>query len=269
MSIVISCEACGARLKVPEDSSGRKVKCPKCRGVFVASSFDITAVPAARPQPLPPLLRPEPEELPDFEEVPDEGEEPERPRRKKKKKKRKSKEKVPSAADGWMLWGGAALGFFTLDLFLLLLACAGVLKPMVLYVCLWMLVFVPVSAVVLIISMFVSSAIYGGIDFGDARVTVPKALVLLFLIGPIYLLPFGFLLALPIWYGALMYLFKLDITECRVLVAVDWALNWAATFVLFAILAAAYKQSDKADPGAPGAPGGGAPPAAFQQGNDD
>jgi hypothetical protein len=119
-------------------------------------------------------------------------------------------------------------------------------KPNLHLISVWVLIDVPFSAVVLIGSMFLSSFIAGGIEFGDARIVIPKALVLLTIISPFYLLPFGNWLALPIWMGALMYLFKLDLWECQLLVAVNWALNWLAAFLLIGVLSAALGAAEEA-----------------------
>jgi hypothetical protein len=98
-----------------------------------------------------------------------------------------------------------------------------------------MVVLLPVSTAILILSMFISSAAGGGIDFGDARIVIPKAAALLFVINTINLSPcgpMGAALTFPIWLFGLMSLFKLDLWETRMLFLVNWILNFVARWVI-------------------------------------
>lgn len=302
MAVVVNCEDCGAKLKVPEERLGRKVKCPRCQAVFVAADTAVASTPPPRPPAAPTSKRAREEEdrgegyeevHDDEDEAPpgppkrrksrpvkedtfdeaiteeepqrsrasdDDDEERDRPRKKKRKKKRRQEvDKYPSAAEGWHWWAAACAVLLSLTVLTAILGFAGMVKPNLHLISVWILIDVPFSAVVLIGSMFLSSFIAGGIEFGDARIVIPKALVLLTFISPFYLLPFGNWLALPIWMGALMYLFRLDLWECQLLVAVNWALNWLAAFLLIGALAAALGAAEKASSQGGGLPQQGAP----------
>jgi hypothetical protein len=108
-------------------------------------------------------------------------------------------------------------------------------------------VMVPISTAILIASMFISSYITGGIDFGDARTTIPKAMMLILVANLIGMVPFGQFVALPVWVLGLMWLFDLDFWETRLLVAVNWALNWGAKIVvILVVVSALHKDGDEA-----------------------
>lgn len=53
MPIAVSCPTCGVRLKAPDDSAGKTVKCPKCSGSMVIPT-------AAPPLPPPVMIPPRP-----------------------------------------------------------------------------------------------------------------------------------------------------------------------------------------------------------------
>ena len=101
-----------------------------------------------------------------------------------------------------------------------------------------MAIILPVSIVILVISMFIASALLGGIDFGQAHVAIPKAGALLFVVNLLSMIPIvGAFLALPVWFLGLMGLFGSDFVEARILVAINWCLNTLFKyFVLAAIL---------------------------------
>jgi hypothetical protein len=112
-------------------------------------------------------------------------------------------------------------------------------KPQLVYPGLAFLVMLPISTGILILSMVISSRLAGGIDFGEARVVVPKAFALLVAVNLIGLLPLGFVFSLPVWLVGLMSLFRLDLREARTLSGVNWALNTVIRlFALAAILSA-------------------------------
>ena len=95
------------------------------------------------------------------------------------------------------------------------------------------------GTVILIISMIISSAIHGGIEFGEVHIVIPKALGLLLVVNLISLLPGGWLFALGIWFLGLMYLFRLDVWEARVLIFINWGLNVAVRLFLLGVLLSA------------------------------
>jgi hypothetical protein len=100
-------------------------------------------------------------------------------------------------------------------------------------------IMVPISTIILVISMVLSSAIAGGIDFGEAHTAILKAVALLLAVNLVSLVPFGGLLSLPIWLGGLMYLYNLDFWECRFLLFINWVLNLLAKYLLLALVLSA------------------------------
>jgi hypothetical protein len=77
------------------------------------------------------------------------------------------------------------------------------------------------NAAVLAICLSIANSIVGGIEFGSARVALTKAAILLLLISALELIPFGIGIALPVWWGSMMYLFRLDLRAMRPLVVVN------------------------------------------------
>lgn len=93
-----------------------------------------------------------------------------------------------------------------------------------------------ISVVILIISMFITSALGGGVDFGQVHVVLAKAIPLLIVVSLLELVPFGIVLSIPIWWIGLMVLFRLDFWEVRTLVFINWGLNALAHFALLSAL---------------------------------
>jgi hypothetical protein len=236
MPVSIACDACGSRLKVPDHLAGRKVKCPKCGAAVAAPETGITAGPShegVAERPLP-AKRPAPEERPEPEEREADRDE-ERPRRRKKKRRRQKAGgfEVPS----WVWYVGGTVAFFVAAVGALVFAAVAGKSTQVIAFGVFFLIMLPISAVILIVSMVASSAIAGGIEFGEVHVVVPKAIALLVVVNLVSVLPFGFFLALPIWIVGLMALFKLDFWEARILFAVNWVLNTVVRlFLLAAVL---------------------------------
>ena len=95
---------------------------------------------------------------------------------------------------------------------------------------------------ILVVSMIIASSIGGGIEFGEVHIVIPKALGLLFVANLVGLIPFvGWFLALIVWVGGLMSLFRLDFHETRILVAVNWVLNWLVRLALLQMFFAAQR----------------------------
>lgn len=245
MPIRVACESCASRLNVPDNLAGRKVKCPKCgKPVLVANTAVTAAAPANPPRPArpqPPRKKSEPEDR--IQKEPDRGSEDEtveevRPKRKKKRKRRREPEgfSVPS----WVWWLGGVAAVFLLAFIAMIAAWVGGAKKEVLAYGLALIIMLPISTVILIVSMILSSAIAGGIEFGEVHIVIPKALILLLVVNLISLIPFGGYIALLFWLFGLMMLFKLDLWEARFLVAINWALNLGVRiFIIAAVLSAA------------------------------
>lgn len=97
-------------------------------------------------------------------------------------------------------------------------------------------VLLAISVVILIISMLITSALGGGVEFGEVHIVLAKAVPLLIVVSVLELVPFGVFLSIPIWWIGLMILFRLDFWEVRTLVGVNWGLNTIAYYALLAAL---------------------------------
>ncbi len=99
-------------------------------------------------------------------------------------------------------------------------------------------IFLAISVVILIISMFITSASGGGVEFGQVHIVLLKAIPLLIIVSLLQEVPggFGFVLPIPVWWIGLMLLFRLDFWEVRTLVALNWGLNALAHFLLLGML---------------------------------
>ena len=111
-----------------------------------------------------------------------------------------------------------------------------------------MAILLPVSVVILVISMFIASALLGGVDFGQAHVAIPKAGALLFVVNLLSMIPLaGPFLALPVWFLGLMGLFSLDFVEARTLVAINWILNTLFKYFVLAAILSGILHSEPSD----------------------
>jgi hypothetical protein len=101
------------------------------------------------------------------------------------------------------------------------------------------LVSLPFSIVIFFIAMYISSVMLGAMEIGDLRVSIPKAILLIALINMVSLVPImGGYLALPVWVVGLMVLFRLDLWECRMLLFINWILNFALRYGLVMLVTA-------------------------------
>src|SRR5438876_7322776 len=76
----------------------------------------------------------------------------------------------------------------------------------------------------LVFSMIVASRLAGGIDFGPAQIVIPKGAALLAVVTAVNFIDCGVLLAGPIWFFGLMFLFGLDYKQTRILTEVNWGM---------------------------------------------
>lgn len=278
MAILVICPGCGSKLKAPDRLRGGRAKCSQCGGTVPIAAAPPPAPPSrpapARPGPAPrpadsaPVRRrpPEPEpileaELADevqvvnakprregpIEEVADEV----RPRKKRRRKRKKPAPANRAPLPSWLGWV-ISFGVF------LVIACiaAGVAIRQghlgeVIAIGLGLVIMVPISTVILIISMFISSYLAGGIDFGEVHTAIPKAIALLIVVNTVSLIPFvGRFICIPIWIFGLMALFDLDFWESRFLVFINWVLNTLVqVFLLALILTAIQHRGEVAPPG--------------------
>ena len=296
MPIQFQCSSCRSTLQVPDNLSGRKVRCPKCRGVADVipspAGFPAAVVPgpataedkgsprfrtdqdevrvrARKPAPVPepevedadeveerparpirsgsrrqeaistrPLRRNEPTDAEDEEE----SEQVERPRRLHRRiKRRRRKLKSDSTPKDWRwLWyvAGSVVYLVVAAALVIHMIATGHTVELIVHAIQWG-VLMPVTLVIFFVSMFISSAIAGGIDFGDLRTAIPKAMFLLIPVNFISVLMFGwvgFIITLPILLLGFIVLFGLDPWEARFVVLINWILTRVAVFVLRLIL---------------------------------
>jgi hypothetical protein len=244
-TIAFSC-ACGKALRVKEEHAGKKLRCPACRNV---------------------LTVPSPMDNPDFEVIEDEAEGASAgaaitasratppaadgagsatPPRKKKKRRRKNRPVGQIPEWGWAV-GGCLLAVFGCLAALGILALTGRFS-LALGLGAALATAVPVGLVLLVISMFIASAVGGGIDFGDVRVAVPKAVGLLSVVTLVGFVPFiGWFLAIPIWCVGLMNLFRLDFWETRVLFIINWGVGSLFKIFILALIVGAMTSGTAGD----------------------
>lgn len=261
----LRCRHCQTRLSVKAELQGKQICCPKCR-----QPVRVTLAPVVLPQLVAtaPSSSPQPEraqpledepllaEVVDFDVVPDEAPEsaPEETPRPKKKRKKKKKVEVEASYPAW-LWGIMIFGaLFTtagliFGIYLAMRAGTPDCQPVA-----WkqqLLVFgisVPITLVILILSMFISSALGGGINFGDAKTAIIGSLFLIVIVNVVNLIPIvGRYLTLLVWLIGFMTIFGLDPWEARFLLFINWLLNYALGFAMFHYMANKYDLGDDDD----------------------
>lgn len=80
-----------------------------------------------------------------------------------------------------------------------------------------------VNLIFLIVSVYVVSFIGVGIELGDVRVAIPKALAIVMVATMVSFVPIaGWFLFIVVWCGGLVSLFGLDFWESRVLFLINW-----------------------------------------------
>jgi hypothetical protein len=274
MSIIVACPACGRKLEAPDRCAGRKAKCSQCGGVVTVQALSAPVADKKMPDPrrreeiaprtpkppeperhasgraqAPRTKEPEPEVV-EVELVESQEEEPpqekERPKKRRKKKKRIKED--PSPANHAMLWWSIGL------VALLALAGSGVLVAiqaghglLVFLIAIQLAIMVPLSAVILLVSMVISAQFVGGIDFGDVPVTIIKTVCLLLFINLLYLVPFGAAFSLPFWTFGLMLIYDLRFWEARLLVTINWLVNLVVKFFLITLVVTAITQDKHKD----------------------
>src|SRR5262249_23604207 len=96
---------------------------------------------------------------------------------------------------------------------------------------------VPISTAFLVASMFIASSILGGLDFGEPKIAIPKAAMLIVLVNLCGLIPVArFFLPALVWIFGLMLLFDLDMFEALFLGFVNWVLNFLVSLLLLTVL---------------------------------
>jgi hypothetical protein len=255
----VVCPSCNTKLAVPTEKARPKGICPRCQTVLrvvlpgsvatlprphsaereeVRASQQVAGAPAVpengHPSSAYDLAPAKVAGEPEFVEPIDES--PAAVRKRKRKKGQLETAKAPGNR-AWLFWtiGVGVLAFVALAVAVTLIATGH--GALVIFYAIAMTILMPISLVILIVSMFASSAIVGGIDFGPAITAIPKAIFLLIIVNSVSLIPFaGGFLTLPIWIIGLMGFFGLDIWETRMLIVINWLLNLLAKALLFFII---------------------------------
>ena len=189
-----------------------------------------------------PLRQTPPPEADDEDEEEEESAPRPRPRRFKRRRRR---HKTSSSGNGraWLWIRYVALAVIYIAVgggFSIHMIATGHLGEWVVDVISWAIM-MPISVILFFISMFIGSAIAGGIDFGDVRTAIPKAFFLLAPINAFYAMfqwYIGFFMAAPIWIFGLIFLFELDVWESWFMVVINWFLNVGANVLTVLIVVA-------------------------------
>jgi hypothetical protein len=81
------------------------------------------------------------------------------------------------------------------------------------------------STLTLLFSMIVASRLAGGIDFGSVAIVTGKGAALLAVVTALNFVGCGLFLAGPVWFFGLMYFFRLDFRQTRILTRINWGMN--------------------------------------------
>ena len=221
MPIHVLCSSCDTRLKIGDNLLGKRLKCPACKGTFVAQDSD------------PPKVVEKAAEVREEEESRDEEEAPSEDRPKKKKGKKKKRRRSSSATDPtviwWLLRGGGVAAFM-----FFLLGTAVLAQPPIKFYAFYLLFMLPVGTVIFFAAMYLSSIIFEAVEIGEIHVALFKAFFLVSIVNVVSLIPFGGLLAFVIWFAGIMILFQADPWEARALIFTNWALNLGVKLLIFA-----------------------------------
>jgi hypothetical protein len=249
VATLISCPTCQSRLSLGDNVSAPRVRCPKCKTIVTvdealpeAEAFESvpgmqSSAPPATAPPRPPATPPRRERpVRDFEPD-DEYVDDRRPARGRRRRRRRTEK---AGGKPLWIWLILALGAFitiggTVATIAWLIHTDYIKDVAALGITL--AIMTPISAVIFIISMFISSSIAGGIDFGPPFWAILKVVGLLILINLVELIPFaGAWIALVVWICFLPMLFGLDFWESCLLIVVNWVLNYLASWIVIAFL---------------------------------
>jgi hypothetical protein len=238
MWLRFSCTACGGGIKIGEELAGRKVRCPLCLCAtdVPAASPAVIAAPVAGVS----AASPRPGTEPGGALLASDSAVATLPQPKKKRKKRRRRHDIgdePDKMDEW-LHGVIILGVTVGVLFLT--ALVGIMAGHgfdVLYYTILSIVLLPPTLIGMGISMVAASMMLGGVNFGDLRAAIAKAIALCLVTNVIALIPnFGVFLAAPVWIGGLMALYRLDGFETCLVWLVNWGLGWVLQIAVLAIV---------------------------------
>lgn len=246
MANLVQCPSCQSRLSLGDDFQGRRVRCPRCKQVMevggAAEELPVAAVappPRRRAEPSPQRHVAPPVEAPPIE--PDYSE-PERSRRRRKRRSRRSYERETSGGKPawiWLVFGAGAVIALLMIAGTFWLAVALDIVFDLVVIAIGLAFMMPISAVILFISMMISSSISGGIDFSPLGWCLLKAAIMLVFVNLCYMIPLPYipyLLALGVWFIGWTCLFKLDIWEAWLLIIINWILMTIIKLFLLGIL---------------------------------
>jgi hypothetical protein len=162
------------------------------------------------------------------------------PEPKKKRKKRRRRHYVGDEPEQMAEWLqgliilGATVGV------LLLAAVIGVMAGHgvdVFYCAILSIALLPPTLIGLALSMLAASMMLGGVNFGDLRAAIAKAIALCLVTNLIWLVPhFGAFLAAPAWLVGLMALYRLDGFETGLIWTVNFCLGWVMKIAIMALI---------------------------------
>jgi hypothetical protein len=192
-----------------------------------------------------------------------------RPRRFKRRQRKKPKSRLPGGW-GFVRWIAAAVVYIIVGTTIAVhMVITGHTEELIIDAIEWvimmpisliimmpisLIMMMPISLIMFVISMFVGSAIAGGIDFGDAKTAIPKAIFMLAPINLFYVLLNWYIasfLSLPFWIFGLILLFGLDVWESWFMIVINWFLNIGANILLILIIVSMmHGMASKEDEGA-------------------
>lgn len=95
-----------------------------------------------------------------------------------------------------------------------------------------------VTLVIWLIVVLIYNKVIESIDFGSLPRFVLKSLLIVAVVVPvIFYVPFGGYLSFAVWGIGLMIIFHMDVWEAKMLVMLIWAVNFAASIMLFRMAA--------------------------------
>jgi hypothetical protein len=288
----MACPSCTHRLRLPDEAVGKRLRCPRCKHVFTATSPEALEVtepeliedepetPRRRRQPeedAPPVRKRRPQENIQTEPVAgrkvrdeapkEEDAAPTRPAEEVKKKKRKKKRRPDvakkegmSSGTLWWIFGGGGvllvmLGFAAMAVF----ADNIVVKFFAIY----LLIAMPIYTAMFFLAMYISSVVFGALEIGEIHVAVVKAFILTLFVTMVSWISFGGFLTLAVMLVGIIVLFRLDPWEARMLLFTNWLLNYGVRFAMLAIVMSWMSHaSDRFDKGLS------VPDQKWQQGDD-
>ncbi|HZZ80620.1 MAG TPA: hypothetical protein VFE62_19105, partial [Gemmataceae bacterium] len=233
-SATVACPSCAGPLTLRESLRGKRVRCPRCKAIFAMPAEAPQQEEAAYqvvPEDAPLVVEPEtlavlPPTVTKRRQVDDfmDDIEDNLPPREDRRMRREAMRGEQNASWLWWACGGGA--FVAIEFVLLVLAIAvpsgHILKAMAAY----LFIVLPVSTLAFVVAMYISSIWFEAFDFGELQVTLVKAFVLVTIASVVSLFPYGgFILAFFVWCVGIMMLFKLDLWETRLLIALNWLVS--------------------------------------------